>query len=316
MVVSSKIKRRDFIKLGTGIAALLPLAAMPEDAFAFLYQAKKLTILHTNDWHSRVEAFPLTDKSYSGWGGAAARAELIKKIRTEVENVVLLDAGDIFQGTPYFNFFGGELEFRLMSEMDYDCATLGNHDFDKGIDGLLKQLPHASFDFVNCNYDFSKTELKEKIKPFKIIRKERIKIGVFGVGIELKNLVPDSLFGQIVYNDPIVRANETAELLKHKHNCDVVICLSHLGFKYDSDKVSDMKLAANSRNIDIIIGGHTHTFLKNPVLVENLEKRNVVINQVGWAGLNLGRIDLTFEGSGPRVTNKSFSSINIEQIHV
>ena len=171
--------RREFIKkttLGLGALAL----ASPFDVFA-KSKDKKLTILHTNDMHSWIE--PYTKGKYKGMGGMAQRSALVKKIRSEEENVLLLDAGDIFQGTPYFNFFGGELEFKLMSEMGYDAATLGNHDFDNGLSGLNKVLPHAQFPFVSSNYDFSKTELVCKFKPYKIFEKQGIKIGVFGINI-------------------------------------------------------------------------------------------------------------------------------------
>ena len=120
----------------------------------------------------------------------AQRAGLINSIREKEDHVLLLDAGDIFQGTPYFNFYGGELEFKLMSTMKYDAATLGNHDFDNGLIGLKKQLPFAKFPFLIANYDFSKTILKDKFNPYKIFNKGGIKIGVFGIGIELEGLVP------------------------------------------------------------------------------------------------------------------------------
>jgi len=224
----------------------------------------------------------------------AQRAALIKQIRKQEEHVLLLDAGDIFQGTPYFNFYGGELEFKLMSEMKYDAVTLGNHDFDNGLEGLKKQLPHANFPFLIANYDFSDTILKDTFKPYKVFRKGYLKIGVFGIGIELEGLVPKKLYQKTVYQDPIEKANYYASLLKQKERCDLVICLSHLGFKYKTNKLSDMQLAKQTKNIDLIIGGHTHTFLKKPVKQLNLEKREVLINQVGWAGINIGKIDFHF----------------------
>jgi len=204
---------------------------------------------------------------------------------------LLLDSGDIFQGTPYFNFYGGELEFKLMSAMQYDAATLGNHDFDAGVDGLLKQLPQASFPFINCNYDFDETELEGKIEPYRIFKKGGTRIGVLGVGIELEGLVAPKLYGDIKYNDPIARANQVAEELKTKKKCDLVICLSHLGFEYQSDKVDDITLAKHSKHIDLILGGHTHTFLDRPKEVINNQEQVVNILQTGWAGINLGKID-------------------------
>jgi 5'-nucleotidase len=258
-------------------------------------EPKKLTILHTNDWHSRIEPFPAIDKKLGGKGGAAARAAYINKVRDEKGEILLLDAGDIFQGTPYFNFFGGELEYKLMSQMGYDCVTLGNHDFDAGIEGLLKQMPHANFDMVNANYDFSKSALNGKVKPYKIYRKQGLKIGVFGLGIELNGIVPAKLFGNIIYNDPIAVANKIAETLKKHHKCDLVICLSHLGYKYNSTKVCDEILATKTAHIDLIIGGHTHTFLPEPAWYTNVINKKVCVNQVGWAGLQVGSLNYTFE---------------------
>jgi 5'-nucleotidase len=257
----------------------------------------KISILHTNDWHSRIEAFPKDGGRYAGMGGAATRAALIKKIRSEEEHVLLLDAGDIFQGTPYFNFFEGELEYKLMSEMGYDAATLGNHDFDNGIEGIINQLQHAKFDLINCNYDFSKTLLADKVKPYRIFKKGGVKIGVIGVGIELEGLVPKDLYGDIVYRNPVDIASNLAKELKIDKKCDAVICLSHLGFEYQNDKLSDKKLAEKSSFIDVIIGGHTHTFLPKPITLKNKQNKDVIINQVGWAGLQLGKIDLFFDSA-------------------
>jgi 5'-nucleotidase len=238
-------------------------------------------------------------------GGAARRAALIESIRKEEENVLLLDAGDIFQGTPYFNYYGGELEFKLMSMMHYDVATMGNHDFDNGIDGFYAQLPHAKFDFVTANYDFKNTVLNEIIKPYKIINKGGIKIGIFGLGIELEGLVDKKLYKETVYNDPIEIAQDMARILKYNKKCDLVICLSHLGFSYKNEpnKISDLVLAKKTKDIDLIIGGHTHTFLDKPVVEKNAEGKEVLINQVGCYGLNLGRIDFYFSNDTTVTSN-------------
>tara|TARA_B100001113_G_C21080178_1_gene609544 strand:- start:534 stop:1457 length:924 start_codon:yes stop_codon:yes gene_type:complete len=281
--------RRNFLKKsGLGI---LGLSVLPQITYANKNHVK-ITILHTNDMHSHIH--PFTSGRNKGLGGMAQRAGIINFIRSKEEHVLLFDAGDIFQGTPYFNFYGGELELKLMSAMKYDAATLGNHDFDNGLEGLKKQLNHANFPFLISNYDFNNTILKETFKPYKIFNKGDIKIGVFGIGIELKGLVPKNLYGNTFYKDPIKTGNQYASLLKNQEKCDLVICLSHLGFKYKSNKISDLKFATQTRNIDLIIGGHTHTFLKKPVSVLNLDKKEVLINQVGWAGINLGKIDFHF----------------------
>jgi 5'-nucleotidase len=256
----------------------------------------QLTILHTNDWHSRIEAFPMDGSRNQGLGGASKRAALIEQIRSEQENVLLLDSGDIFQGTPYFNFFEGELEFKLMSSMGYDAATIGNHDFDGGIDNLAHQLKdHASFKMLNANYDVKNTELRDLVRPYQVFNRGDLKIGVFGIGIELDGLVPEKLYGNIVFQDPIETANSIAEQLHSVENCDLIICLSHLGYKYNDQKVSDLVLASKSKNIDIILGGHTHTFMKEPEKVLNAINQEVLVHQVGWAGILLGRIDVKFE---------------------
>lgn len=286
--------RRSFIKR-MGQASLLYSGGAQLLSELDYLDITKVSILHTNDVHSRVDPFPMDGSRNEGLGGAAKRASLLKKIRAKESNTLLLDAGDIFQGTPYFNFYGGELEIKLMSQMKYDAGTIGNHDFDGGIDGLDKQLAHANFPMIISNYDFENTVLNGKTIPMKTFMKDKIKIGVTGVGIELKGLVPGSLTKETVYQDPITKANEYAAILKHDLKCDYVICLSHLGFKYSNSKVSDMVLAKNSKNIDLIIGGHTHTFLREPVNIENMNGDNVVVNQAGWAGIMLGRLDVYFE---------------------
>ena len=292
--------RRHFIQdLSTG-ALLLGVGGFPLEALASPKpEIVKLTILHTNDVHSRIDPFPMDGSSNQGLGGAARRATLIDRVRKQEKNVLLFDAGDIFQGSPYFNFYGGELEMKLMSAMAYDAATIGNHDFDNGIEGLEKQLVHANFPLLVANYDFSNTIMRGKTQPYKIFKKEGIKIGVFGIGIQLDGLVTKKLYKDTVYQDPLSKANETAAFLKNEAKCDYVVCLSHLGYKYDKanekDKPSDWRLAENSHHIDLIIGGHTHTFLKQPDILKNLDGKPCIVNQVGWAGIMLGRIDVFFE---------------------
>lgn len=299
--------RRTFIKQSfLGGVSLLGAAALNPLSAAILKKSHtKITILHTNDVHSHIEPFPSNDPKYPNMGGAAKRAALIDKIRTEEKNVLLLDAGDIFQGTPYFNMYGGELEFKLMSLMKYDAATIGNHDFDNGIEGLNKMLPYANFPFLNVNYDFSNTILNGKIAPYKIIEKDNVKIGIFGVGVELASLVDKKLYAETQYNNPIIAANNTAEHLKYNEKCHLIICLSHLGYAYKSNKVSDNILAKETKNIDLIIGGHTHTFLDKPTRIKNKAENITLINQVGWAGLYLGRIDFYINP-----LDKAFTSIN------
>ena len=286
------MKRRDFIQKTAASSALLGLSGVSLSSFSTI-DTKKITILHTNDTHSHIDPFPADHPKNPNMGGAARRAAIIESIRKEEKNVLLLDAGDIFQGTPYFNYYGGELEFKLMSMMQYDLATMGNHDFDNGIDGFYTQLPHAKFDFVSANYDFKNTVLNDIVKPYKIIIKDGIKIGIFGLGVQLDGLVDKKLYKETVYNNPIEVAQDMTRILKEEKKCDLVICLSHLGFKYkdEPEKPSDIVLAQKTKNIDLIIGGHTHTFLDKPVIEKNSEGKEVLINQVGCFGVNLGRID-------------------------
>lgn len=289
------MKRRDFIQK-TAAGSALVLGGLSLSSFDEP-EVKKLTILHTNDVHSHIDPFAEDDPRNPNMGGAARRATMIAQIRSEEPNVLLLDAGDVFQGTPYFNYYGGELEFKVMSMMKYDLCTMGNHDFDNGIDGFYKQLPHAKFDFVSANYDFKNTILNGIVKPYKTFIKDGLKIGVFGLGIELNGLVDKKLYKETVYNNPIETAQDMSRILKVNEKCDLVICLSHLGFIYanEPEKISDIVLARTTKNIDLIIGGHTHTFLNKPYIEKNLDGEEVMINQVGCYGLNLGRIDFTFE---------------------
>lgn len=272
-------------------------------------EVERLTILHTNDVHSRLEAFPMDGGKNQGLGGVAARADLIREIRKEEAHVLLLDAGDIFQGTPYFNLYKGEPEMKAMAAMDYDAATMGNHDFDAGLENFATQLRHGKFPILMCNYDFTETPMEFKYQPYKIFRKGKLKIGVTAVGIEMAGLVPDSLFGKTKYLDPIQNANETAAKLKSEEGCDMIICLSHLGYQYKDNKVSDMVLAKETENIDLIIGGHTHTFLDEPGVFKNKKGSDVLVNQVGWAGIILGRLDFEFSGYKKKNLSKSHTVV-------
>ena len=289
------MKRRQFIQQSTAATALVGLGGLGLQSFSAT--TKKITILHTNDVHSHIDPFGPDDGRNANKGGVARRATLVESIRNENPNTLLLDAGDIFQGTPYFNYYGGELEFKLMSMLKYDLATIGNHDFDNGIDGLYAQIPHAKFDFVSANYDFSNTVMDTHVEPYKIFVKDGIKIGVFGLGIQLEGLVDKNMYKETVYNDPIEVAQDMSRVLKEEKSCDLVICLSHIGYYYkkNPDRVSDLNLARATKDIDLIIGGHTHTFLPKPTIEKNSLGKNVLVNQVGAYGLYLGKIDFFFE---------------------
>jgi len=298
------MKRRSFIQKTAAASSLATLGSLSLSSFSNLKETK-ITILHTNDVHSHIDPFGPDHGRNPNQGGVARRAKLIEAVRKENPNTLLLDAGDIFQGTPYFNYYGGELEFKLMSMLKYDLATIGNHDFDNGIDGLYKQLPNANFDFVSANYDFSNTIMDSHVRPYKIFNTAGIKIGVFGLGIELQGLVPKNLCKETVYLDPIEIAQDMSRILKDNEKCDLVICLSHLGYFYknSTEKASDLNLAKATKDIDLIIGGHTHTFLPKPTVAQNVNGDNVLVNQVGCYGLYLGKIDFYFDTDKTKSVN-------------
>ena len=289
------MKRRDFLQQTAAATTLASIGGLSLTSCAPVVK-KHITILHTNDTHSHIDHFPVDDPKFPNQGGVARRATLVERVREENPNTLLLDAGDIFQGTPYFNYYGGELEFKLMSMLRYDVATLGNHDFDNGIDGLYAQLPNAKFHFVNANYVFTNTVLDTHIQPYKIMVRDGITIGIFGLGIELDGLVDKKNYKETVYLNPIETAQSITKQLKEEEQCDLVICLSHLGYHYnDSNRPSDLTLAAQTEDIDLIIGGHTHTFLDKPTVVKNRKGNDVMINQVGCYGINVGRVDFYFD---------------------
>ena len=301
------MKRRKFIKNSAASTALLSLSGLPISCSK--NKTVKITVLHTNDVHSHIDPFGPNDVKNANKGGISRRATLIQKLRNENPNTLLLDAGDIFQGTPYFNYFGGALEFKLMSLLNYDVATIGNHDFDNGIEGLYAQLPNAKFDFISANYDFQNTVMNTHVKPYKVFYKEGIKIGVFGLGVELKGLVNPDAFKETRYLNPVEIAQDMSRILKLEEKCDLIICLSHLGYRYDEkpQKISDIKLARATENIDLIIGGHTHTFLNEPTKETNAAGKTVLVNQVGCYGLYLGKVDFYFESENIRVKSKVVS---------
>jgi len=302
------MQRRKFIGNTLAASSLIGLGGLPL-ASCDRQTQKHITILHTNDVHSHIDAFPNDHARWANLGGLARRASLVEQIRKENPNTLLFDAGDIFQGTPYFNFYGGELEFKLMTMLKYDAATIGNHDLDNGVDGLFAQLPHAKFQLLSANYDFSNTVLNGHVKPYNTYEIDGLKIGVYGLGIQLKGLVTQTLYKETEYLNPFEIAADCEQQLKMGEQCDIVICLSHLGYEYRSEKrPSDLQLAAKTKHTDLIIGGHTHTFLDKPSIVTNSAGKQVLVNQVGCFGLNLGRIDFYFDAA----RNGSANGVSIQ----
>ena len=291
--------RRTFLKqtaLGSGAMAL---GLFPKELFAS-GEMVKLTVMHTNDMHCHIDPFPQDHAEYPGKGGMGRIATLVNLCRKENPNVLLLDAGDMFQGTPYFNYFKGELMMKVMSKMEYDAGTIGNHEFDNGLGDILSALKQASFPVISSNYDFSDTILADSVKPFQILRKGELKIGIYALGIELEGLVGTLNYGNTRYLNPLETALKMERMLKKDHSCDLVICLSHLGYSYENNKISDLSLAPQTRFTDLFVGGHTHTFLDKPSVLKNAEGKLVLVNQAGWAALETGKIEFVFDRSGNR----------------
>jgi 5'-nucleotidase len=288
----SMLNRRTFIKsiaLGSIGLYTLPSYALKKR------NIEKLLILHTNDLHCRVEPFSVTDPKYPNQGGMTRVAAYVKKMRESDPELLLFDSGDFSQGTPFFNFYKDEVILKLMSEMGYNASTIGNHEFDNGVDELAKGLAFARFPIVSSNYDFSETPMKGKVKKNLILERKGIKIGVYGLGVELSGLVDKGKSGNTRYLDPLQIALEQEEHLRMDEKCDLVICLSHLGYEYANEKISDIRLANQTHFTDLILGGHSHTFLEKPVSYSNADNKPVIINQAGWAALMLGQLEFTFE---------------------
>lgn len=285
--------RKQFIKataFGAGFIAMNPLVSLAKQQ-----ALTKVTILHTNDTHARIEPFPEGSPQYGGLGGVARRAALIRKIRRENPASLLLDAGDVFQGTPYFNFYGGALDYQLMTKMGYDATTIGNHEFDNGIEGFTEVAGHAKFPFVSSNYDFGTTTMGRHINEFIIKVVGGVRIGIFGLGVAFENLVLPELHRGVTHKDPVETSKKMVRRLRQTHRCDMVICLSHIGYKYNHSQVSDVVVAQEVDGIDLIIGGHTHTLLEKPDEIVKENGTKTIIAQVGHAGVVLGRLDFYFD---------------------
>ena len=296
--------RRTFLKqsiLGGGLL----MTGLPNELFAS-GQLVRLTVMHTNDLHCHIDPFPESNAEYPGRGGMVRLASLIAKTRANNSNMILLDAGDMFQGTPYFNYFKGDLMLKLMSRMGYDAGTIGNHEFDNGLEGIASALQFAKFPIISSNYDFSDTLLSGVVVNHQILQKEGIKIGIYALGIELDGLVGKLNYGNTQYLDPLATAIKMERFLKIDHSCDLIICLSHLGFSYENHKISDSTLALQTKYTDLIIGGHTHTFLDKPLELKNKDGKLILINQAGWASLVAGKIDYIFDHTGKK---KSFTAV-------
>lgn len=253
--------------------------------------SQDLVILHVNDTHSHEE--PLRDGgAQGGMGGVIERAAYVDSVRTAVgkKNVLLLHAGDYSQGTSYFTELGGDIEIDLINAMKYDVVTLGNHEFDNGIEELARRLGNLKCPVVCANYDFSELVLGKYVKPYAIVRKGGMKIGVIGLLTDVTRVVQKSIADKMKRFDDIEVANKWADYLKNEEHCDMVIALTHIGF--DSVGMNDPVLVAGTRNIDLVVGGHSHTFLTDAEYRNNLDGRPVPIVQDGCWGLFVGQVDV------------------------
>lgn len=286
--------RRVFLKQAVLGGGALSLGLIPKELFAS-GELVRLTVMHTNDIHCHIDPFPDDHAEYPGKGGLVRIASLVGQCRKENPNLLLLDGGDMFQGTPYFNYFKGNLIVKLMSKMGYDAGTIGNHEFDNGLDDILSAAQNARFPLVSSNYDFSDTILAGHVKTHHILEKGGVKVGIYGLGIELDGLVGKLNYGKTRYLNPVETALKMESVLKNEHHCDLVICLSHLGLSYEHDKICDKILAPQTRYTDLIVGGHTHSFLDKPFVLKNADGNPIVVNQAGWAALETGKIEFIFD---------------------
>lgn len=251
---------------------------------------KELVILHTNDTHSCIMPLSenLADTAVAGRGGYLRRVALVKEERTKNPNLLLIDSGDFSQGSPYYTLFKGDVEVELMNEMGYDASTIGNHEFDFGMDNMARLFKKAKFPIICSNYDLSETPLKDLVKPYTIIKRNGVKIGLFALDPQLEGLVFKNNYQKARYLDPIATANEMGTLLKKKKKCDVVICISHLGWNIEG--VDDTEMIAGSRNIDLVLGGHSHSFFKKLEYVTDLDGKAVPVDQNGKSAIYVGRL--------------------------
>ncbi|MFN2529688.1 MAG: bifunctional UDP-sugar hydrolase/5'-nucleotidase [Pyrinomonadaceae bacterium] len=288
------INRRRFLKNSVNCSALI--LARPLSCLSRLASDTVITVLHTNDTHSQIDPISASDKTYPNKGGVARRATLVKQMRSQNPNTLLIDAGDAFQGTPYFNYYKGEVEYRSMSAIGYDAGTLGNHEFDNGVDALAAALRFATFDMVSTNYVVKGTSLESFVKPYVVKTVSGIRIGLFGLGINPIGLITPTNFKGVTYRDPVQAAAEVVTNLRQKEDCSLIVAMSHLGY-YEHPKqtdVGDAQVAAQVNGIDFIASGHTHIFMQKPVSVRQPSGKETLIFQVGRSGIYLGRVDFTF----------------------
>ena len=284
------INRRTFLKTSAAFGATL--VAFPRELLNASAADTIITILHTNDTHSQIDPLPANDAN-AGKGGVARRATLVKRVRKENPNTLLVDAGDVLQGTPYFNFYKGEVEYKAMSAIGYDVGTLGNHEFDNGVEALAAALKFANFDIVSANYDVKGTVLEQRVKRYVVKTVGGIRVGLFGLGVSPVSLITPDNFKGVTYIDPVIAARDVVKKLREEERCNFVVCMSHMGY-FENGERGDSFVASQVDGIDFIASGHTHTFMEKPVTQTQPCGAKTLIFQVGKSGIYVGRVDFTF----------------------
>jgi 5'-nucleotidase len=286
------INRRTFLTTSAAFGATL--VAFPGELLKANAADTVITILHTNDTHSQIDPLPANDAN-AGKGGVARRATLVKRVRKENPNTLLVDAGDVLQGTPYFNFYKGEVEYKAMSAVGYDVGTLGNHEFDNGVEALAAALKFAKFDIVSANYDVRGTVLEPRVKRYVVKTLGGIRVGLFGLGISPVGLITPDNFKGVTFIDPVVAARDVVKKLREEERCTLVVAMTHLGY-YEDNQRGDGLVVSQVDGIDFIASGHSHTFMKEPVALTQPCGAKTLLFQVGKSGIYVGRVDFTFRG--------------------
>jgi len=286
-----------FFQSSSLLRTLNPRAAVWEPLLDPLKGETLITVLHTNDTHSQIDPILENDKTYAGKGGVARRSTLVHRVRKENPNTVLIDGGDVCQGTPYFNFYKGEVEYKAMSLIGYDAGTIGNHEFDNGVESLAQAIQFANFDIVSTNYDIRGSALERKVKTHVVREVGGVRVGLFGLGIRPEGLITPENFQPLKYLDPVRVSRGVVKLLREQEHCQLVLGMSHLGYYPNprADEVGDTQVAAQVDGIDFVASGHTHTFMEKPVLQKTPNGRDTIIFQVGRSGIYVGRVDFTMK---------------------
>lgn len=286
---TSKKQQFEVMKQKAMILVLMMVTVLSASA----QRQKSLLILHTNDTHSCIMPLNpnLADTMLAGRGGFLRRIAMLKEERKKNPDLLYFDSGDFSQGSAFYSMYKGDVEVGLMNRMGIDASTIGNHEFDFGMENMARLFRMANFPILCSNYDFTGTPCEGLVKPYTIIRRNGVKIGVFALDPKLEGLVSSQIYGEAKYLDPVEKANEWASFLKNKKKCDLVIMISHLGWVENG--MGDQQVVANSRNIDLVLGGHSHTYFETLRYVKNLDGKDIPVNQNGKHGIFIGRMEVS-----------------------